>query len=228
VIEAAARQKYSKDFERHPEAQRILVSVTGQALTSVLAGMGGFSALAGAPSHEDARDRILGAFWPGSVAAEILLNILLLHVHGHGGSVRKAVFIVREYLATATTESGKSLGGGTRFIQESWSKYRPVVHLWAAHRVWFFDASDPEAAGSNMASPLCPFRIESLPAFLSLAMAFLAFGASHYPPGKQSPTLCPKDAWVVSPELERPEVTIHLGELESWKVDLLKTYKPEL
>lgn len=228
-VEEASRRAVSEELKVYPEGAKILVSTTAERLAGTLAGMGGFAALVGAPAYGELSDRLLSSFWPGSIVGDILTDVLQLDAHGHGGSVRKAVALAQDYLSRATTLSGEaSRGASKRFVQESWSRFKPVAHFWAAYRVWFFKSLPHDDKEPNPSSPLCPFYIESLPGFLAVAADFLHLGSEHYAHGQRSPTLNPADVWTLPANLPLPDAVLTFPEPEPWKLEVLEAYKPEI
>lgn len=228
-VEEASRQEVSEELRQYPEGAKILVTATAEHLGKTLTRLGGFAALAGAPGYRELNERLLNSFWPGSVTGDMLTDILQLDAHGHGGSVRKAVVLAQDFLSTATTLSGEaSRGASKRFVQESWSRFKSVAHFWAAYRVWFFKSLPYDDNESNPSSPLCPFRVESLPGFLAVTAEFLRLGTEHYAHGQRNPTLNPAHSWTLPSDLPLPDAAVTFPEPEPRTLEVLADYKPKI
>ncbi len=130
------------------------------------------------------------------VAGNILLYILNTAAHeSQHASVRKAVYILGLQYA-------RSRSGSPRWINTTWSEFKPVAHLCAALNFWLGDLKSRE--DYDLGTEL------GLPKFLALAEGFRKEGESHYPPVKHQrnpvSTLPTPKMWSVPPDFVLPTV----------------------
>lgn len=190
----------------------------GAILGQRLAPLGGFSAVSAAPGLDRLIEELTNTKWAGSVVGDMLHWIVKLHLHGYQGSVRKAKTIAMAYYKDATTTDGKNLGASKRYIEDNWSYFKPVAHLWAALRMW-------ETAGEETSAPpsdwMSPFLVESLPTFLTYAHWYLRTATAIIPHGQKAPILSSEDVWTRPPDYPQDHAArIRSGPLPDWIVAL--------
>lgn len=85
----------------------------------------------------------------GSVAGELLLNLIKLSASDEEASVGKAIHLGAPYFKEAKNSLGGRISPSKSSIQRAWSAYKPVAHFWAALRIQV-------QATANPATPISP------------------------------------------------------------------------
>ena len=169
-------------------------------LAELLAPIGGFRALSDGPSYTDIEHRTARQVIGGTTAGDILANIMRLDLYDYGGSVRKAIRAMETYYTKREQHQVEPQLPGKfptkrSAIIAAWSEFKPVAHLWAAHR-----------SVDSQAHQLTPFPPANLPVFLATAELYRSFGESHHPHGQKTPTLPPAETLRVRPSFPLPEI----------------------
>jgi hypothetical protein len=204
-VETFLRQ--SPDLEPYSMSGKI-----GEHLGRVLGPLGGFSVLSQAPSYLEMERRAGDSSWPGAIAGDLLNSLIQMRAAGLQASVSKAVAIAVDFLADATATEG-TLGGKTeRYVRQAWENFKPVCHLWAAHRTL---------------EPVTGDRQERVDILLALSHVLLDFALTLRPKGAREPLLRAEDMWRLPRRYNHRGLITHfkIPSLEDWKQDVLRRYK---
>lgn len=150
----------------------------------------------------------------GSVAGEILLNLIKLNASGEEASVNKAIHLGAQYFQEAQNSLGGSIAPSESSIRRAWSAYMPVAHFWAALRIHV-------QSTENVSAPISPD--------LDLQQLSLATEL-----GKLAPTLTsrnasklictPDDLWTLPHLIELPSCIFKCHGLEEDDLERLRCY----
>jgi len=150
----------------------------------------------------------------GSVAGEILLNLIKLSASGEEASVGRATDLGSPYFQEARNSLGGRIASSDSSIERAWKDYKFVAHFWAALRIHV-------QATANPATPISP---DSYLQLLSLANEL----------GKLAPTLTSKHAgapiyssdvlWTLPNFIELPGCTFNCHGLDEQEQERLRTY----
>jgi hypothetical protein len=104
-----------------------------------------------------------------------------------GASLNKALAILQHPMFGFPTSE--------RSLRSAWSRYKPVVHLWAAFRLAYEEAREgaPDELDERMK---CAYH-ERLDETLSIAATYQRFGAGFMPQGQRRPLLEPEEIWLL-------------------------------
>jgi len=150
-----------------------------QYLRQMFNGLGGFKALLSAPGNSP--------FPLEEVATvgHILTTVRSIEVHHpelRGGSVKKAIFLIDEFISTVNPQVKQN----QKYIREAWAKFKDVAHLAAAFVLTTHNMR--EDIGDDL---------EEFGVFLAIAKDFEMFGVSFYPHAQKRPLLDPSRIWSV-------------------------------
>lgn len=199
---------------KEPRYQNLDVPrLMGEVFGSLLAPLGGFSALRDAPGFDEMVDRRSSRVWPGCVAGDLLINVLQLSAEGLPASINRAIAIEEEYLSDIPTAGRPGAGKNERYIRTCWADFKSVCHLWATVRVW-------EAQGCP--DSFSPVREESIEGFLAISQALRMMGLRLQSPSRKEHLLEASEMWYVSRRFTLPTVTLKIPPLEDWKLEVLK------
>lgn len=206
---AGEMEKYIRRMPEYGSAP--IGGALGDFLGRSLEPVGGFSALSEAPTYGEMERRMGGSAWPGSIAGDLLINLIQMRSSGVQGSVNKAVAIVKEFLKGAATADGSSTGKTERYIRQAWEDFKPACHLWAAWRLLERDGSPAEQTDARLA----------------ISHILLDLALTLRPKGGREPLLRAEDMWRLPRRYEHPvTVQIKIPPLEDWKLEVLRDYKP--
>lgn len=165
-----------------------------------------------APAGMDAMESIAIR---GSVAGEILLNLIKLSASGEDASVNKAIHLGAQYFQDAQNSAEKRIAPSDRSIRRAWSAYMPAAHLWAALRIHI-------QSTENLATPISPdLYLQQL----SLATELGKLVPTLTSKNAKEPTLTPNDLWTLPYFVELPGCTFKCRGLDEHEREWLRCYK---
>ncbi|MBT3511060.1 MAG: hypothetical protein HN472_16140 [Nitrospina sp.] len=207
IVTSLTNTKISMLEEATPEQRELIVKNLNlppggenpySELEKTLKDAGADKTLLNSPSYEDFRKESGKAVLKGSIAGDILTLIKrMVSAKPKGGpSVKKAVFIIENFLAESLKKEGHP--ANRRFYMECWSEYRGVSHLWAAYGFWMNYLS--KRGFLHSASDLY--------AFLNIAEDFREFGITFKPHGRKDSILLKDETW--QPPVDLPRISCDL------------------
>lgn len=152
----------------------------------------------------------------GSVAGEILLNLIKLSANGEDASVNKAIHLGAQFFQ----EAKNSLGGeveasGDRSIRRAWSAYKPVAHFWAALQIH----------SQSTVPPSTPINWDSYLQQLSLGNELGKLAPKLTSKNARRPVLSQNDLWTLPCFVELPGCVFRCDGLDEQEKDWLRNYK---
>lgn len=160
-------------------------------------------------------DAIEGLTIQGSVAGEILLNLLKLNASGEDASVNKAIHLGAQYFQEAQNSLGGEVAPGDRSIRRAWSAYRPVAHFWAALQIHL----------QSTATPSAPINWDSYLQQLSLGNELGKLAPKLTSKNARKPVLPENDLWTLPCFVELPGCVFRSDGLDEQEKDWLRSYK---
>ena len=159
--------------------------------------------------------------WQGGIAGLILLRLMQIDGQAPPASVNKAMAAAEDYLQRVPSTDGSYGPRSLRGIQQAWSEYKPVVHLWAALLALLRREKSRSAFAVDA---LLSFFTESLPEFLAVAEYFLRFGADFHSRGQRKPLLTRSEVWHLPQGVSLPPFDITLPPLADQTIKILQEY----
>jgi hypothetical protein len=211
-------ERYRHEFEATHICQRILENTNIEIENPKLL----LKAILNSPSFEDVVKRSAISTGKGVVAGDVLRFLAQMHYAGQQEpSVRKAVYLVKDYLSDAVDSFGNKGATSEISIRKCWETYKPVAHYWAAFRAC---SLSPHNDFPKLSETLFG---DELNKFLAIAEFFRRF-AENFKPSRiklQEPLLPIDDLWRIPENYKLPEISLDVDELPEWMVDCLKEYK---
>jgi hypothetical protein len=160
----------------------------------------------------------------GRLAGDILLRVLsFAEYEPRYATLRRALAVACRHAVRH-----KGMPASPSALKTLWKKFRSVAHLWAAARYDFEMEGRRRGGRSDFILP------SRFPKFLAVAEKFRVLGERHRPPGgsRNSKTLAKRildgDAtWKPPPDLELPEVTLHLPRPTARLLKEMQEYRAE-
>lgn len=151
----------------------------------------------------------------GSVAGEILLNLIKLTASGEDASVNKAIHLGAQYFQDAQNSLGGRIAPGERSIRRAWSTYMPVAHFWAALQIHV-------QSTANLATPISPVSYLQQ---LSLGNELGKLAPKLISKNAREPACAPNELWTLPCSIELPGCTFRCHGLDEQEQDWLRSYK---
>ena len=151
----------------------------------------------------------------GSVAGEILLNLIKLSASGEDASINKAIHLGGQYFQEARNSLGGRIAPGERSIRRAWSAYMPVAHFWAALQIHV-------QSTTNLATPISP---ASYMQQLSLGNELGKLAPKLTSRNAKEPICTPNELWTLPYSVELPECTFRCQGLDEHERARLRSYK---
>ena len=151
----------------------------------------------------------------GSVAGEILMNLIKLSASGEEASVNKAIHLGAHYFQEARNSLGGRIAPGERSIRRAWSAYMPVAHFWTALQIH-------AQSTANIATPISP---DSYLQQLSLANELGKLAPKLTSKNAREPICAPNELWTLPCSVELPGCTFKCHGLDEHEREWLRSYK---
>lgn len=151
----------------------------------------------------------------GSVAGELLLNLIKLSASDEEASVGKAIHLGAPYFKEAKNSLGARISPSKSSIQRAWSAYKPVAHFWAALRIHIQATANP----STTISP------DSYLQLLSLAHELGKLAPTLTSTHAGAPIYSPDVLWTIPNFVELPGCTFNCLGLDDQEREHLRGYK---
>jgi hypothetical protein len=151
----------------------------------------------------------------GSVAGEILLNLIKLTASGEDASVNKAIHLGAQYFQEARNSSGGRIASGERSIRRAWSAYMPVAHFWAALQIHV-------QSTANLATPISP---DSYLQQLSLGNELGKLALKLTSKNAREPICTSNELWTLPSSAELPKCAFRCHGLDEREREWLRSYK---
>lgn len=151
----------------------------------------------------------------GSVAGEILLNLIKLTASGEDASVNKAIHLGTQYFQEARNSLGGRIAPGERSIRRAWSAYMTVAHFWAALQIHV-------QSTANLATPISS---DSYLQQLSLGKELGKLAPQLTSKNAREPIWTPNELWTLPCTIELPICTFRCHGLDEQERNWLRSYK---
>lgn len=151
----------------------------------------------------------------GSVAGEILLNLIKLTASGEDASVNKAIHLGTQYFHEAQNSLGGKISPSERSIRRAWSAYMPVAHFWAALQIHVQSAA-------NLATPINP---DSYLQQLSLGNELGKLALKLTSKNAREPICTSNELWTLPCSVDLPKCAFRCHGLDEQEREWLRSYK---
>jgi len=151
----------------------------------------------------------------GSVAGEILLNLIKLNASGEDASVNKAIHLGTQYFQEARNSLGGEIAPGERSIRRAWSAFMPVAHFWAALQIH-------AQSTVNLATSISP---DSYRQQLSLGNELGKLALKLTSKNAREPICTSNELWTLPCSVELQKCAFRCHGLDEQEREWLRSYK---
>ena len=174
-------------------------------------------ALVEAPTWEEQVQNATKTSFHGAIVGRMILFLIEMAREGLQTSVGKARFLTANYFDKAANEFGEKGFSGARTISRTWSEYKRVSHLWAAHQLLL---EQHGAAGLLERCQSCPLYVAAYGTYFAQLMQELRFWE-----GQPLSVFDPSELWLLPESIELPSVSFSCSGMSPEDKERLKEYK---